>query len=157
MMTRSLTRIDLAKMPNLRLGEKRKLHAALFLPNFQVHQHLKVIPVVTCISSARRPALLRTRCTNRLNPENNTGRTIRNVKRPTTLWRVVLFSASCPALNALLFDLQPSLAPWVGDVLGYLADYSQYSVMHTDLRPRRRRLLFSPNRSLQRNAGWALT
>jgi len=67
-------------MPNLRLEAKRELYATLFLPNFRVHRHIKMIPVVTCISSAQRPALLRTRCTNRHNPVINGG--TRNVPLP---------------------------------------------------------------------------
>ena len=50
------------------------------LPDFQVRRHTKAIPVDTHISSAQRPAPLRTRFTNRLNPEDNKG--VRNVPLP---------------------------------------------------------------------------
>ena len=50
---------------------KRELYATLLLSNFHVHWHTEVTPVVTHISSARPPAPLRTRHTNRLNPGNN--------------------------------------------------------------------------------------
>jgi len=63
--------------PRLQCALKMSIVITLLLPNFQVHQHVKVIFVATCITSARRIAPLRTRYTNRLNPENN--RDIRNV------------------------------------------------------------------------------
>jgi len=57
-----------------------QIDATLLLFSFQVYRHIKVITVVACISCARRPAPVRTRHTNRLNPENNRG--VRNVPLP---------------------------------------------------------------------------
>ena len=56
------------------------LYATLLLPNFHVHRHTEVTPVVTHISSAWRPAPLCTRYMNRLNPGNNGA--VRNVPLP---------------------------------------------------------------------------
>ena len=64
--------------------------ASSLLSNFQIHrQHIKVIPAVAYVTSARRPAALRTRYTNRLNPENNGG--VRNVPLPHAALAVSLF------------------------------------------------------------------
>jgi len=46
---------------------KRELSATWLLRNFEDHQHTKAMPVVACISSARRPAPIRTKYTDRLN------------------------------------------------------------------------------------------
>jgi len=58
-------------------------NATQLLSNFQVHRHIKAIPVVTYISSGWRPRPPPHKVyMSRLKPENNED--IRNVKRPTT-------------------------------------------------------------------------
>jgi len=59
---------------------KRELYATLSMPSFQDHRRIKIIFVVTYISSARRAASFRCRYTNRLNSANNRG--VRNVPLP---------------------------------------------------------------------------
>ena len=58
-------------------------HTQLWWGHFEVHRHIKVIPVVTCISTVRRlkQTARPVRNTNRLNPENNTALQ-RRPKRP---------------------------------------------------------------------------
>ena len=71
---RSLAPTALAKMSNFlnhAITTKLELHAALLLPNLQAHRLIPV--VITCITSARRSAALRTRNANRLDPWNSRG------------------------------------------------------------------------------------
>ena len=58
----------------------RDRYATLSMPSFQVHRRIKIIFVVTYISSARRAASFRCRYTNCLNSANNRG--VRNVPLP---------------------------------------------------------------------------
>jgi len=53
---------------NHRISAKRELSATLLLPNFQVHRHIRVLPVVTYRLHQLRPAAaaIRTRYSNRL-------------------------------------------------------------------------------------------
>jgi len=73
---------------HISINTKGELYATLLLPHFLVRRHIKVIPVLTCISSAQRTALLYASYANRLNPENN--RDVRNVPlRPRGTLRCV--------------------------------------------------------------------
>ena len=67
------------KFRHARHVDRRKVLSTSLLPDFQVHRHNKSIRVV----GQQQPAALRTRSTNRLNPENNRG--IRNVPLPNTV------------------------------------------------------------------------
>ena len=79
-------------------------YATLLKPDFKVHRHIKMISrYLGYISSAQRPAPLRTRYTNRLNSENNRDY-IRNVPLPE---KIALLTASLACFNTSLHVRQP--------------------------------------------------
>ena len=64
---------------HISINTKGELYATLLLPHFLVRRHIEVIPVLTCISSAQRTALLHELCESSQPREQQ-----RCKKRPTT-------------------------------------------------------------------------
>jgi len=67
----SKTAMSLHRSGDYCVGTKRQLYATTLTASFQVYRHvdIKMIPVVRCIGSTRRPAPLCGRYANLLNPE----------------------------------------------------------------------------------------